>query len=308
MWDPENYIPDRGIEPSGAQMLNNLQLAQLALSTQSPLRASLVHLNISGCQLINKSAIDTLMRLSHSNLPKLQRIDMAGLRLELCQQAAKSFLREKLGKLDSLGTMGAFTLGQGGETDTHTFGQDLSAKHLTLWLKEDSRKGWEKKYQATNICNRPSGEYTVTRQRNNPSWAVPFPHSANLFNMPQTGMFRREDGTLWVPKWDCTLSGTPLLAELEAQNGADFPQIATPWSDNETRIMHQLFPGLDSLCLILEEQQSSNGMTQTLRPRDTQRNGPNELPETVPGEITRGELHTRRWTPNHKCHTSSSEK
>jgi len=42
---------------------------------------------------------------------------MAGLRLELCQQAAKSFLREKLGKLDSLGTMGAFLLGQGGERE-----------------------------------------------------------------------------------------------------------------------------------------------------------------------------------------------
>ena len=98
-------------------MLNNLQLSQPSLSTQSPLRDSLVHLNLSGCQSIDKSAIDILLRLSHSHLPKLQRIDMAGLRLELCQQAAKSFLREKLGKLDSLGTMGAFLLGQGGERE-----------------------------------------------------------------------------------------------------------------------------------------------------------------------------------------------
>ena len=35
---------------------------------------------------------------------------MQGLRLELCQQAGKSFLHEKLNKFDSLGTMKAFTL------------------------------------------------------------------------------------------------------------------------------------------------------------------------------------------------------
>ena len=93
-------------------MLNNLQLIPSALLIILPLRASLGHLNINGCQSINKSAIDTFLRLSHYHLPKLQRIHMEGLRLELCQQAAKSFLREKLSKLDSLGTMGAFTLGQ----------------------------------------------------------------------------------------------------------------------------------------------------------------------------------------------------
>ena len=153
---------------------------------------------------------------------------MAGLRLELCQQAAKSFLREKLGKLDSLGTMGAFTLGQGGGTDTLTLGQDLSAKHLILWLKEDSRGGWDKIYQATNICNHFPGGPPVTRQSDNPSWAVPFHHSANLFNMLQTGMFRMEDGTLRVPKWNRTLSGTLLVPELEADDEAVLPQIATP--------------------------------------------------------------------------------
>ena len=82
-WEPEQYIPDRGIGPSGAQMLSNLQLTQPALLMQSPLRDSLVHLNISGCQSINKSSIDILLRLSNLHLPKLQRIDMAGLRLEL---------------------------------------------------------------------------------------------------------------------------------------------------------------------------------------------------------------------------------
>jgi len=106
--------PDRDIGPSGAQMLNNLQLLPPALLKTSPLRDSLIHLNINGCQSINKSAIDALRRLTHRNLPKLQRI-----RLELCQQAAKSFLREKLNKLDSLGTMGAFTLGQKGEAGVY---------------------------------------------------------------------------------------------------------------------------------------------------------------------------------------------
>ena len=72
------------------------------------------YLNINGCQSINKSAIDTLLRLTHDHLPLLKRIHMEGLRLELCQQAAKSFLREKLNKSDSLGTMGAFTLGPTG--------------------------------------------------------------------------------------------------------------------------------------------------------------------------------------------------
>jgi len=79
------HIPDREIEPSGAHMLNNLQLTQSSLSTQSPLRDSLIHLTLSGCHSINKSAIDILIRLSNSHLPKLQRIDMVELRLELCQ-------------------------------------------------------------------------------------------------------------------------------------------------------------------------------------------------------------------------------
>jgi len=62
-------------------------------------------------------------------------------------------------------------------------------------------------------------------------------------------MFRLEDGILRVPEWNCTLSGAPLAPEIEAADAADFPQIETPWSDNETRIMHLLFPRPDSLCL-----------------------------------------------------------
>jgi hypothetical protein len=147
---------DRGVGLSGAQLLNNLQLNPQnppALLGPSPFRWNLVHLNISGCQSLNTGAIDTLLRLSHAKLPKLQRIHMEGLRLELCQRAAKSFLREKLGTQDSLGTMGAFTLGQNGRTTTSMRGWDLSAKHLLHWLKVDSKKTRTSLLQATTIPN-----------------------------------------------------------------------------------------------------------------------------------------------------------
>jgi len=156
---PGVRTPDRGVGPSGAQMLNNLRLLPSALLQTSPLRNSLIHLNLNGCQSINKSAIDALLRLTHCHLPKLQRIHMEGLRLELCQQAAKSFLREKLNKLDSVGTMGAFTLGPtgvallNGERDGHTLGQDLTAAHLTQWLRENSLDSQTHTYRATtNGC------------------------------------------------------------------------------------------------------------------------------------------------------------
>jgi len=172
--------PDRNIGPSGAQMLNNLQLLPLALLKTSALRDSLIHLNINGCQLINKSAIDALLRLTHRHLPELQRIHMGGLRLELCQQAAKSFLREKLNKLDSLGTMGAFTLGQrgeatqNGETGVYMNGQDLTATHLTHWLQEYSRESRTRVHQATTIANLHPRGIQGPRQPNNPERRVPF--------------------------------------------------------------------------------------------------------------------------------------
>ena len=209
-------------------MLNNLQLIPSALRARSPFRENLVHLNISGCQSIHKSAIDTPLRLSPSDLPKLQSIHMEGLRLELCQRAAKSFLREKLGKLDSLGTMGAFTLGQGGRTGVYMDGRDLSAKHLLHWLKEDSKETRNRIYQAITISNTFPGGPPVSRQYDNPTWRVPFHHSANLFNMPQTGMFREKDGTLRIPKRNCTLAGTPLTPERDPLDTAVLPQIATP--------------------------------------------------------------------------------
>jgi len=95
-----DHTPDRGIGPSGAHMLNNLQLIPPIILKTSPLRDSLIHLNINGCQSINKSAIDALLRLTHGNLPNLQRIHMEGLRLEL-------------------------TLGQKGETGVYMNGQDV---------------------------------------------------------------------------------------------------------------------------------------------------------------------------------------
>ena len=64
VWEPDYHTPDRGIGLSGAQMLNNLQLIPPAVRNLSPFRDNLVHLNISRCQSINKSAIDTLLRLS----------------------------------------------------------------------------------------------------------------------------------------------------------------------------------------------------------------------------------------------------
>jgi len=207
---PGDRTPDRGLGPSGAQMLNNLRLLPSALLQTSPLRDSLIHLNINGCQSINKSAIDALLRLTHCFLPKLQRIHMEGLRLELCQQAAKSFLREKLNKVDSLGTMRAFTLGPrgvatpNGDRGCYTHGHDLTATHLTHRLREHFRESRTITHRATTIANLHPLGTPGPRQPHNPDRRVLFHHSANLINMPQVGMFRNEDGTLRIPQWNCT--------------------------------------------------------------------------------------------------------
>ena len=136
--------------------------------------------------------------------------------------------------------MEAFTLGQDGRTGVYMDGQNLSAKHLINRLKVDLTETRNRIYQATTISNHFPGGPPVRRQYDNPTWAVPFHQSANLFNMPQTGMFRKEDGTLRVPKWNCTLSGTPLELKLDPMDTVGLPQIATPWSENETKLMHQL--------------------------------------------------------------------
>ena len=58
-----------------------------------------------------------------------------------------------------------------------------------------------------------------------------------------------EDGNLQVPKSDCTLDGTPLKPEGDPEDMLDPPLLTTPWSENETLMMFQLFPRIDSLCL-----------------------------------------------------------
>ena len=244
-------------------------------------------------------AIDTLLRLSHTNLPKLQRIHMEGLRLELCQRAAKSFLREKLGTLDSLGTMGAFTLGQNGQTTTSMRGRDLSAKHLLHWLKVDSRKTRTRLLQATTILNVFPGD-----TRTDAYWRVPFHHSANLINMPQAGMFRHQDGTLQVPQSDCTLDGVPLKPEDDPEDMLDFPVLTTPWSENETQLLHQLFPSVDSLCL-------NFGRTGVFQWNDADSSAPwgtSEWPQRtardLPRRLNQGGIESKKTIPGHECHMS----
>jgi len=180
---------------------------------------------------------------------------MERLRLELCQQAAKSFLREKLGK-------------------------------LIHWLEVDSKETRNIIYQATTIANYFPGGPPVPRQYDNPdnpNWRVPFSHSANLINMPQTGMFREEDGALWVPKWNCTLSGTPLVPEIDSMDTASLLQIATPWSENETKLRYRLFPNLDSLCLNF----GRTGTFQWNDPNSSTLKHTTEWPQRIVGDLSR---------------------
>jgi len=216
---------------------------------------------------------------------------MEGLRLELCQRAAKSFLREELGKLDSLGTMGAFTLGQNGRTRAYMEGRDLSAKHLLHWLKADSKETRTKIYQATIISN------SFNHPHDDHFWRVPFHHSANLFNMPQTGMFRKEDGTLRIPTRNSTLAGTPLTPEGDPEDMIDPPLIATPWSENETQLMFQLFPRIDSLCLNF----SRTGVFQWNEPDSSTLIATTQWPQRIAGDLPRrlnqGGIESTRMDP-----------
>ena len=149
-------------------------------------------------------------------------------------------------------------------------GRDLSAKHFLHWLKVDSKKTRTRLLQATHHLNVfPWGP------RNDPYWRVPFHHSANLINMPQAGMFRHQDGTLQVPQSHCTLDGVPLKPEDDPYDMPGLPVLTTPWSENETQLMNQLFPSVDSLCLNFGEQKSSNGMVPTPQSFGPRRSGPN---------------------------------
>jgi len=78
--------------------------------------------------------------------------------------------------------------------------------------------------------------------------------------MPQTGMFRMADGTLRAPKWNCTLSGALLEPVPEADlEDAVRPLISTTWSAVETKIMKQLFPRPESLCMNFGRTKIPNG-------------------------------------------------
>jgi len=183
-------------------------------------------------------------------------------------------------------------------------GRDLYAKHLLHWLKVDSKEAWSRLYQATTISNVSPGGPLVNRALDNPTWSVPFHHSANLLNMPQAGMFRKEDGTLQVPKSDCTLAGTPLIPEGDPEDMLDPPLLTTPWSENKTQLMFQLFPRIDSLCLNFGRTgvfQWNDADSSTLR-------ATTEWPQRIAGDLPRrfnqGGIESTRIDPSHECHTS----
>jgi len=129
-------------------------------------------------------------------------------------------------------------------------------------------------------------------------------------------MFRNEDGTLRIPQWNCTLSGTPLVPEVDrSEPEAGLPQILTPWSDNETQLMHRLFPNPDSLCLNF----GRTGVFQWNHPNSSSMTHTTEWPQQVAGHTLRtlelaGPTHTRMEPhPQNKdanfftfCHISSS--
>jgi len=176
--------------------------------------------------------------------------------------------------LDSLGTMGAFTLAQKGRPGASAIEADLTATHLTHWILQNSQESCIRMLHATTIANpHPQG----LQGPDFPDRRVPFYHSVNLFNMPQTGMFRTEDGTLRIPQWNCTLSGTRLAPEADPTDpDAGPPQIFTPWSENETQLMHRLFPKPDSLCLNFGRTGDTyrDGARATYAVRHLQKHGP----------------------------------
>jgi len=108
-------------------------------------------------------------------------------------------------------------------------------------------------------------------------------------------MFRNEDGTLRIPRWNCTLSGTPLAPELDSMDPeAGLPQILTPWSDNETKLMNRIFPNPDSLCLNF----GRTGVFQWNYPNSSTLIQTTEWPQKVAGDTPRrcdmgGITHTR---------------
>ena len=102
--------------------------------------------------------------------------------------------------------------------------------------------------------------------------------------MPQVGMFRNKDGTLRIPQWNRTLSGTPLVPEVDRyEPEAGLPQIFTPWSENETQLMHRLFQKSDSLCLNF----GRTGVFQWNQPNSSTMTRTTEWPQEVVGHTMR---------------------
>ena len=100
---------------------------------------------------------------------------------------------------------------------------------------------------------------------------------------------------LRIPQWNCTLSGTPLTPELDSMDTeAGLPQILTPWSDNETKLMNRIFPNPDSLCLNF----GRTGVFQWNYPNSSTLTQTTECPQKVAGHPPRkcdmgGLTHTR---------------
>jgi len=96
-------------------------------------------------------------------------------------------------------------------------------------------------------------------------------------------MFWKEDGTLQVPKSDCTLAGTPLNPEGDPEEILDPPILTTPWSENETQLMLQLFPHEDSLCLNF----GRTGVFQWNDAESSTLTATTEWPQRVAGDLPR---------------------
>jgi len=96
-------------------------------------------------------------------------------------------------------------------------------------------------------------------------------------------MFRKEDGTLRIPKRNCTLAGTPLTPERDPVDALDLPQIATPWSENETKLLFQLFPRIDSLCLNF----GRTGVFQWNEPNSSTPKYTTQWPQRIAGDLSR---------------------
>jgi len=71
--------------------------------------------------------------------------------------------------------------------------------------------------------------------------------------------------------------------EVDSMDTVGPPQIATPWSDNETKLMYRLFPSLDSLCLNF----GRKGVFQWNNPNSSPLKHTTEWPQRIAGDLSR---------------------